>query len=86
MRCCHLTADNLCAIYEQRPEICRAYRADELCERIQAPTVEERAARYLELFQLGDEAARAARHTSMRKARSEPSTPPRSNDAGEEEP
>ncbi len=33
VRCRHLTADNLCAIYEARPEICRAYRADELCER-----------------------------------------------------
>ncbi len=86
VRCRHLTADNLCAIYEQRPEICRAYRADELCERIQAPTLEERAARYLELFQLSDEAARASRHSSMRSARSELSTPPRSPDAREEEP
>jgi hypothetical protein len=86
VRCRHLTADNLCAIYERRPEICRAYRPDELCQRIQAPTLEERAARYLEIFQLSDEAARASRHSSMRSARREPSPPTRSPDASEEEP
>ncbi len=86
VRCRHLTAENLCAIYERRPEICRAYRADELCERIQAPTLEERAAKYLELFQLTEEAARASRHSSMRSARSELPTQPRSQDGRQEEP
>jgi len=36
VRCPHLTADNLCAVYEDRPQICRDYAADWLCERIAA--------------------------------------------------
>lgn len=52
VRCPHLTADNLCAIYERRPQICRDYAADWLCERIAAPTLEERVRKYLEVFGL----------------------------------
>lgn len=52
VRCPHLTADNLCGIYERRPRICRDYAADWLCERIAAPTLDERVERYLEVFGL----------------------------------
>lgn len=51
-RCPHLTADNLCGIYERRPQICRDYAADWLCERIAAPTLAERVEKYLEVFGL----------------------------------
>jgi hypothetical protein len=40
--------------------VCRDYAADELCDRIAAPTLDERVARYLDLFGLADEARRVA--------------------------
>ncbi|MEW5742210.1 MAG: YkgJ family cysteine cluster protein [Myxococcota bacterium] len=52
VRCPHLSADNLCTQYENRPEVCRRYQPDELCERISAPTLEARVAKYLALFDL----------------------------------
>lgn len=52
VRCVHLTAGNLCAVYESRPQICRDYAADWLCERIAAPTLPERVRKYLEVFGL----------------------------------
>jgi Fe-S-cluster containining protein len=51
-RCPHLTADNLCAVYEDRPAVCRSYAADWLCDRIAAPTLDERVRKYLAVFQL----------------------------------
>jgi len=51
-RCQHLTAENLCAVYENRPQICRDYAADWLCERIAAPTLEQRVRKYLDVFGL----------------------------------
>ena len=57
MRCPHLTEDNLCAIYERRPQICRDYAADEVCRMIDAPTLEERVQKYLALFGIAHEAA-----------------------------
>ena len=71
-RCPHLTADNLCGIYDRRPEICRSYRADDLCARIAAPTLDERVRNYLAEFGLLGEAAAAASARSMRAARSLP--------------
>lgn len=71
LRCPHLTADNLCAVYDARPAVCRSYAADAVCERIAAPTLEERVEKYLALFALTDE-ARAVRTGgcgSMRAAR-----------------
>jgi hypothetical protein len=32
--------------------VCRSYQADELCDRIAAPTLEERVAKYLAIFDL----------------------------------
>lgn len=55
--CPHLGLDARCTAYEQRPQICRDYQPDELCERIAAPTLEERVAKYLAHFELTDEAA-----------------------------
>ncbi len=52
VRCPNLGPDNLCTAYEQRPQVCRDYAADELCERIAAPSLEERVANYLALFGL----------------------------------
>lgn len=52
VRCPHLGPDNLCTQYEHRPEVCRSYQPDELCERIAAPTLEERVAKYLAIFDL----------------------------------
>ena len=74
-RCPHLTADNLCGIYERRPAICRAYQADELCARIAAPTLDERVRNYLAEFGLLREARAAAGARSMRAVRSLPVLP-----------
>jgi hypothetical protein len=71
VRCPHLGPDLLCAVYDRRPDICRSYAPDELCERIAAPTLDERVARYLAAFSLEDEAARVSRggETSMAASR-----------------
>nr|WP_217917385.1 MULTISPECIES: YkgJ family cysteine cluster protein [unclassified Myxococcus] len=77
LRCPHLREDNLCDVYEERPAICRDYRADELCTLIEAPTLEERVEKYLGLFGLQSE-ARASREqgcASMRMARRVASLP-----------
>jgi len=50
VRCQHLTADNLCGIYENRPDICRRYAADDFCTQIAAPTLDERVRNYLAAF------------------------------------
>lgn len=51
-RCVHLGSDNLCSIYSQRPDICRRYSSDELCDVIRAPTLDERVQKYLSVFGL----------------------------------
>lgn len=69
--CPHLGGDCRCGIYEARPGVCRAYEPDELCERIAAPTLEERVAKYLAHFDMTEEAARvrASGVSSMTVAR-----------------
>ena len=57
LRCPHLGEDNLCTVYDRRPEVCRSYSADALCEAIAAPTLEERVEKYLAHFELQEEAA-----------------------------
>lgn len=71
LRCPHLGPDNLCAVYDHRPDVCRSYSADALCDTIAAPTLEERVHNYLRLFGLQDEAARVRARllSSMRTAR-----------------
>jgi len=71
LRCPHLTADNLCSVYDRRPQVCRDYQADEVCRLIEAPTLEERVRKYLELFGLTAEAdsVRQRGCSSMRQAR-----------------
>lgn len=54
--CPHLGPDNLCMVYDQRPSTCRNYQADQLCDEIAAPTLEERVQKYLAHFELQDEA------------------------------
>jgi Fe-S-cluster containining protein len=34
LACPHLENSGLCSIYENRPEVCRAFKADEICERL----------------------------------------------------
>ncbi len=50
--CVHLGPEGRCLDYANRPEVCRNYRPDELCDAIAAPTLEARVARYLALFGL----------------------------------
>jgi uncharacterized protein len=50
--CPHLQSDNRCAIYADRPQVCRDYAADDLCLAIDAPTLDERVAKYLAIFGL----------------------------------
>ncbi|MFL5318700.1 MAG: YkgJ family cysteine cluster protein [Myxococcaceae bacterium] len=71
LRCPNLTADNLCSVYENRPQVCRSYEPDEVCKLIEAPTLEERVAKYLALFELTGEAdrVRSTGCASMRAAR-----------------
>lgn len=71
-RCPHLTADNLCGIYEERPQVCRDYTADAFCREIAAPSLEGRVQNYLRAFGLEGEAAAASREGSMRRARALP--------------
>jgi len=70
--CRHLTGERTCAIYDERPAICRAHRPDEICRAITAPTLEGRVERYLALFGLTEEARRVRESgtTSMARARS----------------
>lgn len=69
--CVHLGADDLCTIYERRPAVCRSYQPDRLCGDVAAPTRDERVRRYLAVFGLEEEAARARATSacSMRVAR-----------------
>jgi len=62
VRCAHLTADNLCAVYENRPQICRDYAADWLCELVAAPTLDERVQKYLRVFDLEGEGSPSDPH------------------------
>jgi len=48
----HLDQQGLCDIYEERPAVCRGYRPDEICRLVAAPTLTERVAKYLRLFDL----------------------------------
>ncbi len=75
--CPHLGEDCRCRIYETRPDACRAYEPDELCERIAAPTLAERVSKYLAIFGLTEEAAavRASGARSMNAARRLPVVP-----------
>lgn len=50
--CKHLSAENLCTIYEKRPEVCSSYQPDALCEQIAASTLAERVEKYLTVFGL----------------------------------
>ena len=49
-RCDYLDDNLTCRIYESRPPVCRNYRPDKLCHEVDAPLLEERVQRYLEIF------------------------------------
>ncbi|MBE2253794.1 MAG: YkgJ family cysteine cluster protein [Myxococcus sp.] len=61
LACPHLGPDARCLAYQSRPQVCRDYQADELCDRIAAPTLEARVAKYLAHFELQAEADAVAR-------------------------
>lgn len=75
LRCPHLREDNLCAVYENRPDVCRSYQPDEVCRVIAAPTLEERVSKYLALFELTAEAAAIAGSGCRSMKRSRPAPP-----------
>jgi Fe-S-cluster containining protein len=52
VRCRHLDENGLCAIYEERPAVCRGYLVDRICLEVAAPTLAERVEKYLRLFEL----------------------------------
>lgn len=53
--CRHLDSEMRCAIYPERPDVCRRYMADEICRMVAAPSLEERVEKYLDLFGLLDD-------------------------------
>jgi uncharacterized protein len=54
MPCTHLQPDCRCAIYAHRPPVCHNYQPDWVCGQVSPlPTLNERVARFLELYQLG---------------------------------
>jgi hypothetical protein len=75
LRCPHLGEDNLCAVYDRRPAVCRSYSADALCREIEAPTLDERVQKYLAHFGLEAEAAavKASGCRSMKRPSPSPS-------------
>jgi hypothetical protein len=68
LACSKLGADCRCTAYDARPQVCRDYQPDSLCELVAAPTLEERVAKYLDHFGLAAEAAavRKSGVTSLR--------------------
>ena len=77
LRCPNLGPNNLCLIYDRSPQICRDYEPDEVCQLIEAPTLDERVQKYLALFKLTDEAAVAQQSgcQSMKDLRSRDGSP-----------
>ena len=69
--CPHLGPDALCTIYENRPQVCRDYSSDEVCLKIDAPTLQARVENYLALFGLTAEAdaVKRSKLLSMKLAR-----------------
>jgi len=53
--CRFLNSEGACSIYSQRPDVCRNYQPDEICERIAAPTLDDRVNNYLRIFLLHNE-------------------------------
>ncbi len=52
IRCLHLLDTMQCAIYDERPAVCRSYRPDDICLNISAQTLAERVEKYLRLFEM----------------------------------
>lgn len=51
-RCAHLTDDYRCAIYPDRPAVCRDYRTDAVCVALQEMPAEERVGYFLRVYGL----------------------------------
>lgn len=49
-RCRHLTGDNKCGIYEDRPWGCRGYRPDELCVLVDSLDDEQKVEVYRKIY------------------------------------
>ncbi len=53
--CPNLGAGCLCAVYASRPAVCRDYQPDWVCGEVAPlPTLEARAARFLEIYGMGE--------------------------------
>ena len=53
--CLNLQAGCLCAVYASRPDVCRDYQPDWVCGEVAPlPTLEARAARFLEIYGMGE--------------------------------
>ncbi|MDD2335310.1 MAG: YkgJ family cysteine cluster protein [Geobacteraceae bacterium] len=50
--CIYLDSNGGCSIYPDRPAVCRDYLPDEICDLIDAPTLEQRVVNYLRIFSL----------------------------------
>ncbi len=50
--CRYLNSEMLCDIYTERPDVCRSYMPDYICGLVEAPSIEMRVSRYLDLFGL----------------------------------
>jgi Fe-S-cluster containining protein len=73
LRCSRLGDDCRCTAYAERPQVCRDYQPDALCELVAAPTLEARVERYLAHFGLAQEAEEIRRSgvTSLKRWRRE---------------
>lgn len=49
-RCKHLSVDNLCGIYENRPWGCKGYKPDELCVLISTLSDEDKVRVYRNIY------------------------------------
>lgn len=50
VRCSLLNDDNTCSDYENRPDVCRSFRPDELCVLISSLSFEERVKVILKVY------------------------------------
>jgi Fe-S-cluster containining protein len=54
-RCVHLTSEHRCAIYPERPAVCRDYQPDALCVALQGMPAEARVRYYLDIYGLTED-------------------------------
>ena len=50
--CVHLLPTGLCGDYENRPDVCRRFKPDEICLEIAPLSVDEKIKRIMEIYEL----------------------------------